>query len=141
MPRALGVGGRSYLVARAHDVTVVVTPLEDGFCHVELSADVSQLRSVAVGGSAAGSAALLLVGAATEAMAFGISLPLMIIAFAPLAAGVAAPWLAGRAQRVRNGHIQLAFEQVLDRLERELDVPHRKSTRPNSTHTVISYAL
>jgi len=126
MKRGFGVGGRPYHLARALDVTVVVTPLEDGFCHVELSADVSQLRTGAVGGSAGGSAALLLTGAVIEALAFGISLPLMVIAFAPVAAGLAVPLIVARAQRRRNGYMQLALEQILDRLEHgEIKPRHR----------------
>jgi hypothetical protein len=131
MKRGFGMGGRSYHLSRALDVTVAVTPLEDGFCHVELSADVSQLRSGAVGGSLAGGAALLLVGTAGEALAWGISLPLMIIAVAPVAASVAAPWLAGRMQRVRNGHMQLALEQILDRLEHGEIKPRHRDVRPS----------
>jgi hypothetical protein len=117
MKRGLGVGGRTYQLARALDVTVMVTPLEDGFCHVELSADVSMLRGAAVGATAAGSAVLTLVGAVASTFAFGISLPLMFVAVVPLVAGLATPVLAGRGQRFRSANMQLALEQVLDRLE------------------------
>lgn len=128
MKRGFGVGGRSYQLARALDVTVVVTPLEDGFCHVELSADVSLQRTGAAYAGASGAAlagigvVLLAVAAAPPAFA--------IISLVPIAAGIATPVIASQAQRRRNERMQLALEQVLDRLEhgeikprhRELDV-------------------
>src|SRR5204863_38319 len=47
--RALGAGGRRFALARAAEVTGQVTPLETGFCHVQLVADVSNLRRQRLG--------------------------------------------------------------------------------------------
>src|SRR4029077_4630261 len=47
--RALGAGGRRFALARAAEVTGLVTPLETGFCHVQLLADVSNLRRQRLG--------------------------------------------------------------------------------------------
>ncbi|MFI5280777.1 MAG: hypothetical protein ACHQU1_09790 [Gemmatimonadales bacterium] len=133
MKRGFGVGGRSYQLARARDVTVVVTALEDGFCHVELTADISQLRQGAVGASVGSGAALLLIGGSTIVLTTLTVIPLAVVASLGLvlvAAAAGAPVVAGRVQRTRGGQMQLALEQVLDRLEhgeirprhRELDV-------------------
>src|SRR5256885_2278379 len=42
--RALGAGGRRFALARATEVAGRVTPLESGFCHVQLVADVRNGR-------------------------------------------------------------------------------------------------
>jgi hypothetical protein len=118
MKRGFGVGGKAYHLARALDVTVVVTQLEPGFCHVELAADMSKKRSAAIGGSAAGSGLLAVTGTAMFALLpTAVIFPFTLVALVPLAAAAAAPMLAGRAQREKAGHMQTALEQVLDRLE------------------------
>lgn len=126
MKRGFGVGGKNYHLARAHDVTVVVTALEQGFCHVELTADVSKLRGGAVGGSVAASGSLALVGGLLLAIAATPTVLLYAVVMVPIAAAAASPVLAGRMQRTRNEHMQLALEQVLDRLEHgEIRPQHR----------------
>lgn len=117
MKRGFGVGGRAYHLARALDVSVAVTSLEDGYCHVELSADVSALRSGAAIAGAASSGTALAVGAASVAIATAIIFPFSLLAGVPLAAAVVAPFVASRMQRNRNVQMQMALEQVLDRLE------------------------
>ncbi len=131
MKRGFGVGGRSYHLARALDVTVVVTPLEDGFCHVELSADISLLRSGLVTGGAVGGGVLVLTGGALLSLLGGLGLPLTLVALAPICAGVAAPVLAGRAQRQRCSQMQLALEQILDRLEHGEIKPRHRNLEPS----------
>ncbi len=118
MKRGFGVGGKNYHLARAHDVTVVVTRLEEDFCHVELTADMSNIRSAAIGGSLAGTAALTVAGGAMFAfLTVAMIFPFSMVAVVPLVAAGAAPVLASRAQRQKSGNMQLALEQVLDRLE------------------------
>lgn len=117
MKRGFGMGGRQYHLARSLDVTVCVTALEAGFCHVELSADISIMRQGAVGASLGGGGAMALVGGALIALAPSIAMPLTLIGFAPLIAAAIAPVVAGRVQRNRSGQMQLALEQILDRLE------------------------
>jgi hypothetical protein len=127
MKRGFGVGGRSYHLARALDVTVVVTPLEDGFCHVELSADVSLRRSGAIGAAGASAASFAVVGAAILALAGGNFFPVGLVSIIPLAGAALAVPLASRMQRIRNGHMQLALEQILDRLEHGEIKPRHKN--------------
>src|SRR5438093_186271 len=61
--RALGSGGRRFALTRAAEVAGGVTPLESGFCHVQLFADVRNVRKqrlgiaallVGMGGAASG---------------------------------------------------------------------------------------
>jgi hypothetical protein len=128
MKRGFGVGGRAYHLARAVDVTVVVTALEDGYCHVELSADVSLMRSGAVVAAGMAGTALALVGVGTLLIAAPGVGAIGLIGLVPIGAAGAAPILASRVQRTRNGHMQLALEQVIDRLEAgEIKPKHRDS--------------
>ncbi len=117
MKRGFGMGGRQYHLARSLDVSVMVTALEDGFCHVELSADISALRSGAIGASFGGAGAMALVSGGLLSIATAGALPLTVLAMLPLAGAILAPPLAGRSQRRRGEQMQLALEQILDRLE------------------------
>jgi hypothetical protein len=118
MKRGFGVGGKAYHLARALDVTVVVTQLEPGFCHVELTADTSKKRNAAIGAVAAGSGMLAVTGTAMFALLpTAVIFPFTLVALVPLAAAAVAPVVAGRAQREKSTHMQVALEQVLDRLE------------------------
>jgi hypothetical protein len=132
MKRGFGVGGKNYHLARALDVTVVVTQLEEGFCHVELTADIATLRQGAVGASVGGGAAMLLIGGGTIALTTLTVVPLAVVAslgFVLVAAAGAAPVVAGRVQRTRAGRMQLALEQVLDRLEHGEIRPRHRAER------------
>ena len=114
MQRGFSGGGRKFALTRALEIVGQVTPLEAGFCHVRLSADVRNIRRERVGGAAA----LVGVGAAATVVASTIGV-LAPFAVAPVAAfGVAATAVlfAGRQQQLER--IQIGLEQVLDRLER-----------------------
>ncbi len=102
----------AYRLARAQDVSVQLNALEDGYCHAELAADVGNLREQAVAGMGV-LAGTFAVGAAVLFVVPGLA-PLSLLA---LAGAVAFPWLAARAHRKKAEQIQLALEQVLDRLE------------------------
>jgi hypothetical protein len=118
--RALGAGGRRFALARAAEVAGRVTPLETRFCHVQLFADVRNIRTqrVAAAGAVAG------VGT----IATGLLLTLGVLApfpYVPLL--VLAPVAVGtlRSHRAHHGQIQIGLEQVLDRLERgEIKAQH-----------------
>jgi hypothetical protein len=130
MKRGLGVGGKSYQLAKAHEVAVAVTQLEAGFCHVELSADISDARgrAAASGGMAAGTLGAL--GFMMIAILAGPPALVVTVALVPLGAAAAALPLATRQHRRRAGRTQLALEQVLDRLERgEIKPQHRSEPR------------
>src|SRR5204863_9101857 len=51
--RALGTKGKTYALARAAEVAGQVTPLQPGLCHVQLVANVANLRKVPLRGSGA----------------------------------------------------------------------------------------
>src|SRR5439155_1239767 len=51
--RALGTKGKTYALARAAEVAGQVTQLEPGFCHVQLVANVANLRKVRLSGAGA----------------------------------------------------------------------------------------
>jgi hypothetical protein len=117
MKRGFGVGGKNYHLAKAHDVTVAVTQLEPGFCHVELTADISHQRSTAVGGSVAGGGAIAMLGVILLVITSQNTLLLDVVASLPMAVGATVPFLTGKSQLRRVERMQLALEQVLDRLE------------------------
>lgn len=117
MKRGFGVGGKSYMLAKAHDVTVVVTQLEAGFSHAEISADMRERRNGIATATGVSAGALGAVGVAVLTL---LSVPLfglVVIGGVPLAAAAVAPLLASRTQRRFAATMHLALEQVLDRLE------------------------
>jgi len=90
-----------------------VTPLESGFCHVQLVADVRNGRRQRV----AGATTLLSLGTAASGALWLMGLlapfpflPLLILG--PAAAAIL------RSHRAQHEHVQIGLEQVLDRLER-----------------------
>src|SRR5437762_999399 len=111
--RALGSGGRRFALARATEIASQVVPLEAGFCHVQLLADVRNIRRERVTG-----AGVLLGagGAATAALvAMGVLAPfpwLPLVVLGPAAVAVL------RSHRHQHEQIQTGLEQALDRLER-----------------------
>jgi hypothetical protein len=111
--RALGAGGRRFALARAAEVAGRVTALESGFCHVHLLADVGNIRRQRIGGAAA------LLGAGGGVT--GILLTLGVLTpfpFVPLVALVPAAVAVLRSHHQQHEQIQIALDQVLDRLER-----------------------
>jgi hypothetical protein len=113
MRRGLSLEGKAYHLARAQDVSVQIAALEDGYCHAELAADVGNLREQAAAGSATLVAGGVLVGVV---LAF---IPgLFPIAFVPILAGIGLAIFPGRVHRRKVERVQVALEQVLDRLER-----------------------
>lgn len=109
--RALGSKGRRFALATAAEITGQVTPLEAGFCHVGLAADVRPTRARRLQGSAV-------------VFAFGAFLwPALAVVFGPIAllpaaAVIPAAVMIARHHRVANERVQISLEQVLDRLER-----------------------
>lgn len=117
--RELQIGGRSYALAKAHEVAAQVVPLDADRCHVRLVADLDNTRKAHVRSGIG----LALAGAATSAV--GITLGVLVpVALAPLVLGGAAGWAAAASRRSRLERVQVALEQVLDRLEhREIRLP------------------
>jgi hypothetical protein len=113
--RALGGGGRTYALARCEEVAGQVTQLEAGFCHLGLTADVSGQRRARL----TGTAVLAGFGIAAAAVATGIALaPVSLPLYAVAGAIGIGAMSAARSHRGQNERVQVALEQVLDRLER-----------------------
>jgi len=114
MRRGLQAGGRRFSLAKALEIVGQVTPLETGFCHVRLSADVRNLRRARVGGAVA----LIGVGAVATVVAstIGILAPFAVAPAAGFGVAAAAALFAGRRHQLEQ--IDVSMEQVLDRLER-----------------------
>ena len=114
--RALA-GGRRYSLARAAEITGQVVQLEPGFCLVRLEADVRDHRTKRI----TGASVLTILGwgmtGATALIAPPLALAqaLMLVPAVGLTLGGA---LIARTYRAANERVQIALEQVLDRLER-----------------------
>jgi len=113
MKRGLSFEGKAYHLARAAEVSVQITALEDGYCHTELAADIGNLRDSALAG-----AGTLLSTGALGSVVLALIPGLFPIAFVPILAGTGLAALAGRSYRGKAERMQVALEQVLDRLER-----------------------
>jgi hypothetical protein len=113
MKRGLSLEGKAYHLARALDVSVQLTQLEDGYCHAEMAADIQNHRSSALGG-----AGTLIGFGAFGMIAIAFVPGLQLLAILPLLGGLGLASLVVREYRRRAERMQTALEQVLDRLER-----------------------
>lgn len=117
--RGLGVGGHRYALARAKEVLGRIEELEDGWSHVTLIADLSNTRNERVAGGTlflASGATLTIIG-----IVLGVAMGVAVI---PVVAGAAGGVAIARTNRAQIERVQVAMEQVLDRLERgEISVP------------------
>jgi hypothetical protein len=106
-------GQRPLMLQRASLVAATVTPLEPGFAHVSLTAELRQVRASYLGGGAAlGSTGV----AATAAMlALGAFVP---VALAPLPLALGLGWGVSRLYRPVAQRTALGLEVALDLLER-----------------------
>ena len=114
--RALA-GKRRYSLAQAEEITAQVVQLEPGFCLVRLEADIKRQRANRISGATV----LAVVGwgmtGATALIAPPLALAqaLMLVPAVGLTLGGA---MVARTYRSANERVQVALEQVLDRLER-----------------------
>ena len=117
--RGVGVGGHHYALARAKEILGRVQELEEGYCHVTLIADLSNTRTERV----AGGAVFFTAGATftTIGVVLGVATGVAVI---PVVIGAAAGVAIARTNRAQIDRVQVAMEQVLDRLQRgEISVP------------------
>ena len=133
--RTVNLSGRGYYLVDAQQVSATVLPVDATRVVVRLDADIHQSRArrvgfgglmVGAGGIAGGLVGLGLVVA---------HLPLLIAAGAallPFAGGTAGGYKIARSHRSILSSVQLALEQVLDRLE------HGEFTRPGLLGTIAS---
>lgn len=119
LKRSFRLGGRDYHLARAREVGAQVSALGADRVYVRLLADVGNNRADHLGGAAA----LVTAGAGTTGI-------MMLLGFAPLVAALAVPAASlgaiavARAHRQHAERVQVALEQVLDRLEHgEIELP------------------
>ncbi len=114
--RALA-GKRRYSLAQAEEISGQVIQLEPGFCLVRLEADIRQQRTKRISG---GSVLAVLGWGLTGATAL-IAPPLALAQLLMLVPGVGLTIggaMIARTYRGANERMQIALEQVLDRLER-----------------------
>jgi hypothetical protein len=118
--RTVNISGRGYYLVDAKQVSATVLPVDESRVVVRLDADIHQSRARRVGFGG------LLVGAggvASGLLGLGLvvaHLPLLIaagVAVLPFAGGTAGAYRVARSHRSVLSSVQLALEQVLDRLE------------------------
>ena len=112
MRRSFSVGGRAFVLAKTDDVAADVTALEDGFSYVRLAATVRSARSEKIAGASVLVAGGALAGGALVVLGF---LPLMAALPVAVGFGLSVPVL--RRHQRGAARVQIALEQVLDRLE------------------------
>jgi len=109
---ALGSSKRPFMLSRASQIAGTVTPLEPGYCHVTLTASLSQARGGVVGGIAA-LGTLAVAGAGILA----VMSPFWLVALAPLPIFAGLGWTVARQYQPVLARVQLGLERALDYLE------------------------
>jgi hypothetical protein len=127
LKRTVNISGRGYYLVDASQVSATVLPVDSSRVVIRLDADIHQSRArrVGVGGLAVG-------GGAVAAGLLGLGLvvahlPIIIaagVAALPFAGGTAGGYRIARSHRRVLSSVQLALEQILDRLE------HGEFSRP-----------
>lgn len=126
LKRSFRVGGRGYDLARARDVVGQVTDVSPDRSHVRLVADLGNTQGAALGGAAA----LTVAGGAAAAVLLTLGFA-EAVAVLPAPAAALAGFAVARARRSELERVQIALEQVLDRLEHgEIEMP-RKADAPD----------
>lgn len=123
--RGLDLSGRGFVLARAGEVAATVVPVDETRVLVRLDADLSTSRkghlagggAMAAGGIGAGAASVLVASALPDATTL-VYLISSAIAAASSLVGVAGGYGVARRHLRTVGRVQLALEQILDRLER-----------------------
>ncbi|HEX2693525.1 MAG TPA: hypothetical protein VHL12_05690 [Gemmatimonadaceae bacterium] len=127
LKRTVNISGRGYYLVDASQVSATVLPVDSTRVVIRLDADIHQSRArrVGVGGLAVGAGA---VAAGVVGLGLVIAhLPLLIaagVATLPFAGGTAGGYRIARSHRRVLSSVQLALEQILDRLE------HGEFSRP-----------
>ena len=108
----LGGGNKPFMLARATAVVASVTPLEPGFVHVGLEADIREARGALIGGAVAVSS----IGVAGTLAIAALGAPILGLAMIPMGLGLA--WGVLRRYAPVQQRAQMGLERVLDQLER-----------------------
>ena len=109
----LGGGNKPFMLARALTVTASVTPLETGFVHVELQAELREARGQFIGGAAA----LGSLGVAAGAVVTALSAPLLL-GVVPVLLGLGLGYGVLRRYPPVYQRAQMGLERALDHVER-----------------------
>lgn len=119
LKRGFKVGGRDYVLATAKEVVGRVSRVDDARCHVYLVADMSNTRTSHLGGGAT------MLGLGTVTTLIGLTLSVAVpVAIVPAALGGLAGFAIARHRRTELERVQVALEQVIDRIEHgEIKVP------------------
>jgi hypothetical protein len=118
--RGMDMGGRRYVLARAHEVSATAVPVDDERALVRLEADLSNVRTGRLAGAGASTAVGVAAGGTLLALGF-----FPLAAIAPAIVGAVAGYGVARSHRGVASRAQLALEQVLDRLESRQPVQPR----------------
>jgi hypothetical protein len=118
---ALGSGKRPFMLSHAATVSGTVVPLEAGYSHVALSADIRKVRNEYVGAGAA--LAGLGVAGTTAMVVLGALLPVALLPL-PFALGIGYGVLRRYGPAVAR--IQLGLERALDFLEQGAATPQHQ---------------
>ena len=105
--------GSRFMLQKADLLVATVTPLEEGFCHVRLEANLGRTRGVLVGGAAAiGS-----IGTAASLVLLTLG-AFPLVAVLPLPAAAVVMGVIARSYGPVHARAQLGLERALDFLER-----------------------
>jgi hypothetical protein len=110
---ALSSSKPRFMLARATVVTAIFARLESGYCHITLTADLSQSRAGFIGGGFAG----VSMGVA-GALVAGVLSPFALVAAVPVVVGGAIGWYVLKRYRPVADRARLGLERALDYLER-----------------------
>lgn len=112
-------------LGKAELVTALITPLEDGYCHVTLVATLRGTRT----GYLAGGTTIGVMGIAAAGVATVVGAPALLLAAAALPS-VGAGWLVARLYRPIAERARLGLLRALDHLERRPALPASSSGTP-----------
>ena len=127
-------GNRPFMLSRAGLLSATVIPLEPGFCHVALSAELRGSRASMIGGAAAVGS----LGAAAGVILFVLS-PFVWLALAPLPLAAGIVWGILREYNPLVERARLGLERALDHLER--GEPKPSHALPSRTGGVVGAIL
>jgi hypothetical protein len=115
-----------FMLARADVVAATITPLEDGFCHVSLTAELRQARGSVIGAAAA----VASIGLAGTAVLAALGAMVAITAL-PVIGGLGIGYGVLRRYPPVATRVKLGLERVLDFVERGAVKPgHQLPKRP-----------
>jgi hypothetical protein len=121
-------GGARAMLGKAGVVGATITPLEAGYCHVQLHADLRMTRGALIGSAAA----IASVGAAATIVLGVLSVfpPVLLV---PLPAALAAGYAATRPYAGVVERTRLGLERALDQLERRGSRPAPELPPPRNS--------